>query len=122
MTHAAKSACCLTLQAMSEFYAVTTRKGMLRPVEAVPIAEAMMELFTTAMASTSAVRAALKMAAAGQASYWDALLVVTAAEAGCTAILTEDLADGTTLAGVRIVNPFAGASLSPAAEALLIGD
>ena len=47
-------------------------------------------------------------AAAGQASYWDALLVATAAEAGCTAILTEDLADGGVLLGMRILNPFAG--------------
>lgn len=42
--------------------------------------------------------------------------MVTTAEAGCTVILTEGLADGATLAGVRIVNPFAGAFLSPAAE------
>jgi predicted nucleic acid-binding protein len=47
------------------------------------------------------------------------VLIHTAAEAGCSAILTEDLADGATLAGVRIINPFAGAALSPAAEALL---
>jgi hypothetical protein len=44
---------------------------------------------------------------------------VTAAEAGCTAVLTEDLAEGTTLAGVCTIKPFAGAVLSAAAEALL---
>jgi hypothetical protein len=64
----------------------------------------------------------LKLAAAGQASHRDALLVVTAAEAGCTAILAEDLADAATLAGVRVVNPFADGSLPPAAGALLMGD
>jgi predicted nucleic acid-binding protein len=48
--------------------------------------------------------------------------VTTAAEAGCTAIFTEDLADGTELAGVRIINPFAGPALSAAAEALLTPD
>jgi predicted nucleic acid-binding protein len=37
------------------------------------------------------------------------LLVATAAEAGCRLILTEDLADGTTLGGVAIHNPFATA-------------
>ena len=58
-------------------------------------------------------------ATSGRASYWDALLILTAAEAGCAAILTEDLADGTELAGVRIINPFAGAALSTAAAALL---
>ncbi|MEA2741093.1 MAG: hypothetical protein QOH05_4400 [Acetobacteraceae bacterium] len=50
----------------------------------------------------------------------DAELVATAAEAGCTTILTEDLADGGLLFGVRILNPFSGGlTLTPAAEALL---
>jgi hypothetical protein len=46
----------------------------------------------------------------------------TAAEAGCTAILTEDLADGSRLFGVRILNPFAGNALAPEAAALLATD
>ena len=46
---------------------------------------------------------------AGRASYWDALLVATAGEAGCTLILTEDLTDGAVLSGVEIHNPFAAA-------------
>ena len=91
----------------------------MRPIEAVSLANAMMDLFPTAAASASAVRTALRIASAGHASYWDALLLATAAEAGCVAVLTEDLADGTTLAGVRIINPFAGDALSPDAEALL---
>jgi predicted nucleic acid-binding protein len=119
VTRAASGSCCLTLQSISEFYAAVTRKGMLKAVEAVPIAEAMIELFRTAPASGGAMRAALNLAASGRVSYWDALLVTTAAEAGCTAILTEDLADGTTLAGVRVINPFAGAALSAGAAALL---
>jgi predicted nucleic acid-binding protein len=114
--------CCLTLQSISEFYAAVTRKGTMRPREAVPVAEAMLDLFQIATASASAVRTALRIASAGQASYWDALLLATAAEAGCTAILTEDLTDGGRLAGVRIINPFAGDSLAPAAEALLRSD
>jgi predicted nucleic acid-binding protein len=119
MTLAAVGPCWLTLQSISEFYAVVTRKGMLRPTEAVPIAEAMIQLFRTASASAAAVRAALNTAVTGRASYWDALLVMTAAEAGCTAILSEDLSDGDILGGVRIINPFAESGLSPLAEALL---
>ena len=119
VSRAALGACCLTLQSVSEFFSVVTRKGVVPPVEAVPVAEAIMELFRTVMATASAVRAAMRLAASGRASYWDALLVHTAAEAGCTTILTEDLADNTSLAGVRIVNPFDGAALSAAAEAIL---
>ncbi len=119
VTRARLCPCCLTLQSISEFYAAVTRKGVMRPVEAVPLANAMMDLFPTAAASANAFRTALSIASAGHASYWDALLLATAAEAGCRAVLTEDLADGTTLAGVRIINPFAGHALSPDAEALL---
>ena len=122
MRLAALGPCCLTLQSVSEFFTVATRKAMMRPVEAVRIAEAMLDLFPTVAASAGAGRTALTTAASGRASYWDALLVNTAAEAGCTAILTEDLSDGTTLAGIRVINPFAGASLSAAAKALLAID
>ncbi len=91
----------------------------MQPREAVSVAEAMLDLFQMVTASASAVRTALRVASAGRASYWDALLLATAAEAGCTAILTEDLADGTALAGIRIINPFGGDALAPAAEAVL---
>jgi predicted nucleic acid-binding protein len=122
MDRAARGPCCLTLQSVSEFFSVATRKNMMRPGEAADVAGAMLDLFPTTAASASAVHAALTAAASGQASYWDALLVSTAAEAGCTAILTEDLPDGTTLAGIQVINPFAGTSLSAAAEALLALD
>jgi predicted nucleic acid-binding protein len=59
-------------------------------------------------ASAAAVRAASALAVAGRASYWDALLVVTAAEAGCTVVLTEDIADGSFLSCLGLHNPFAG--------------
>lgn len=119
VTRARLGPCCLTLQSISEFYAAVTRKNIMRPTEAVPVAEAMLDLFPTAAASAGAVRSALRIASMGRTAYWDALLLATAAEAGCTAILTEDLADGTTLAGIRIINPFAGHALSSDAEALL---
>jgi predicted nucleic acid-binding protein len=111
--------CCLTLQVISEFYAVISRKGMVPRPEAARLAEVMMDAFRTVALSPSAVRAALAAAAAGEASYWDALLVATAAEAGCTAILTEDLADGSLLLGVRVLNPFADDAHEAELEALL---
>jgi predicted nucleic acid-binding protein len=101
--------CVLTLQAVSEFYAAATRKGIMPPPEAAAQAADWLDLFPCAAASPVAVRIALADAAAGRAAYWDALLVATAAEAGCSLILTEDMADGGTLAGVAIHNPFAAA-------------
>jgi predicted nucleic acid-binding protein len=111
--------CWLTLQAISEFYAAATRKGLVSVDEGRHQAEDWLEMFRTVATSAAAVRTALRLASAGRASYWDALLVHTAAEAGCTAILTEDLAENTSLGGIQIINPFAGTALSPEAEALL---
>lgn len=99
--------CWLMLQAISEFYAVVIRTGVVPPHDAAAQAADWLDLFPCAAASETGVRAALADAAGGRASYWDALLLATAAEARCVAILTEDLADGGELGGVQIHNPFA---------------
>jgi predicted nucleic acid-binding protein len=99
--------CWLTLQALGEFYVAATRKGMTPPAEAAAQAADWLDLFPTVAASPSAIRTALAEAAAGRAFYWDALLVATAAEAGCTIVLTEDMSDGSVHGGVRVHNPFA---------------
>jgi predicted nucleic acid-binding protein len=99
--------CCLTLQAVSEFYSAVTRKGVIPNHEAAAQASDWLDLFPCVAASASSVRSALADAIAGRASYWDALLVATASEAGCVVLLTEDLRDGTDCGGVRIHNPFA---------------
>jgi predicted nucleic acid-binding protein len=119
---AVRADCYLTLQSISEFYAAVTRKHLVPVAGARDQALDWLDMFPTVSASAGAVRTALATAGAGKASYWDALLVITATEAGCTTILTEDLAHGTVLAGVRIINPFAGATLSAEAEALLTQD
>jgi predicted nucleic acid-binding protein len=100
--------------------AVVTRKGIIQPPDAAAQAADWHDLFPYAAASEAAVRSALADAAVGRASYWDALLVATAGEAGCRVILTEDLADGADLGGVRIRNPFsASGGLTEQARGLL---
>jgi predicted nucleic acid-binding protein len=39
-------------------------------------------------------------------SFWDALIVATAAKAGVASILSEDLNSGQVISGIRIRNPF----------------
>ena len=112
--------CYLTLQALSEFYAVVTRKGMVRRAEAAAQARNWLAAFRCVTASADAVRSALADAAAARASYCDALLAATAREAGCRVLLSEDLADGADFAGIRIHSPFSAAGgLSALAYRLL---
>lgn len=106
---------------MSEFYAAATRKGLMQPADAAAQGADWLDLFPSPIsASTGAVRAALLVAATGRLSYWDALLLATAAEGGCEAILTEDMANGALVEGIRVINPFGtDGDLSPAARDIL---
>jgi predicted nucleic acid-binding protein len=112
--------CCLTFQSLSEFYSVVSRKGLMPAMEAAAQVNDWLTFFPYAAVSAGSIRAALADAVAGRASYWDALLVATAAEAGCRVILTEDLDDGGTLGGVEVHNPFdAAGGLTDRARQLL---
>jgi predicted nucleic acid-binding protein len=103
---AARADCLLTLQAASEFFVVVTRKQLLARDRAAALVSHWLDVFPQALVSASSVRTALSDAAVGRAAYWDALLVATAAEAGCRMVLTEDMQHGGTLHGVEIHNPF----------------
>jgi len=53
------------------------------------------------------IRSALDVMARYQLSYFDALMVATAIEAGCTTLYSEDMQDGQVLNGaLTIKNPF----------------
>jgi prevent-host-death family protein len=92
---------------LHEFYSAVTRKRILLAPRAATLAETWLTAFPCTAASDSAVRRALTEASLGRASYWDALLIATAAEAGRRLILSEDMADGDILGEVEIHNPFA---------------
>ena len=98
--------CRLTLQSLSEFYAAVTRKSLVAKMDAATQVEDWLAVFPCLAATPDAMRAALACAAAGRASYWDALLVATAGEGGCEVVLSEDMADGAKMDGVTIINPF----------------
>jgi len=112
-------ASCPTLQSVSEFLAACTRKGVMPHARAADMARVWLNMFPIVCASAVAVAAALEHVLAGRISYWDGLLITTAAEAGCSAILTEDLAEGTMLSGMQAINPFIGSGLSESADRVL---
>ena len=119
VTRAARSDCRLGLQAVSEFYVVVTRKAVVTQENAQRQIENWMSVFPMLTASAAAVRSAMSHAVAGRASYWDALLIETAAEGGCAFLLTEDLADGARFGPLTVVHPFRAGGLTPRAIDLL---
>jgi predicted nucleic acid-binding protein len=59
-------------------------------------------------ADAELVLAAIDTSRSAQLSIWDALIIETARRAACVRVLSGDLADGQTIRGVRIENPFRG--------------
>jgi len=97
----------LSAQVLSEFYVVATRKlaKPLRETEAESYVEALGEL-PVVVADALLVRDGIAISRASQLSIWDGLIVAAARAGGCDSVLTEDLAAGSTIAGIRIEDPF----------------
>lgn len=116
---AARLDCPLALQVIGEFYAAATGKLKLRPNDAAGRAAYLLTGFDSFGYSLHAVRAALAEAEKGRFSYWDAVLLAAAAEAGCTTIFSEDMADGARFGSIAVANPFRRDGLAPHAKAVL---
>lgn len=95
----------VSTQVLIEFYSAATRKIGIEPSAASRMVEelAMLEVVP---ASAELVLRAVDLARAHQLSIWDAMIVEAAAQANCAEILTEDLSSGSSLRGVRVMNPF----------------
>jgi predicted nucleic acid-binding protein len=116
---AAQADCVLAIQALGEFYVTSQRRRLLPATDAAAQIADWVELFATiAPVEANAVTAA-REAAAARFGYWGAMLLSTAGSHGCTALLSEDMADGVTLGGVTVRNPFRGDRLPDEIEALL---
>ena len=97
----------LSLQVLQEFYVVTTRKIRLPlPPAAARAAVAGFMSFSVFEPNAVHVLRAIDLSIAHRISFWDALILASAAAAGCALLYSEDFATGQTLAGVRVVNPF----------------
>jgi predicted nucleic acid-binding protein len=95
------------VQVLGEFFHAARRKFGMTTAQA----QAEMRKFEPLVrvgVDVKLVEAAIDLCAAKSISYWDALIVAAAARSGASILLTEDLNDGEEMAGVRILNPFAG--------------
>jgi predicted nucleic acid-binding protein len=107
ITRAALLDCILTPQALSEFFHAASRKGIMPRMDAAEQVRDWITAFAVSAGPTAAaVLTAVQACAAGQFQYYDALLLATARDAGCTAVISEDMADGAALDGIRVVTAF----------------
>ena len=109
----------IALQVCGEFYRACTRKLGRSPWEAAQAARNLLTAYPTFAATRGSMERALAEAAAGRLSFWDANLLAAAEEAGCTHILSEDMADGLRLGRIEVVRPFDASGPSERARQLL---
>ncbi len=105
----------LSAQVLSEFYVVVTRK-LKRPLAETVAGQAVdwFSLLQVVALDPTLVKAAIQTSRSSQISYWDALIVASAAAGRCERLLTEDLNDGQVIGSVRVENPFRDAAGSGA--------
>lgn len=109
----------LGLQVIGETQNVLRRKLRQPPWEAAQNARNLLVAFDSFVASEANASEALALMATGRLSYWDALLVTAARDAGCRTMLSEDMHDGARFGDLEIVNPFAAEGPSARLTALL---
>jgi predicted nucleic acid-binding protein len=96
----------LSPQVLQEFYVNATRKiEMPLPKEAARLVVSTYSTWCIDV-TPSEVSAAFRIEDDAKIGFWDALIVASAAKAGATRLLSEDLNAGQNIAGVRIENPF----------------
>lgn len=95
----------ISTQVLIELHSVLTRKLGRTREEAFEVLSAL-DLETVA-ADGPLVMAAAETSAVHGLTIFDAMVLEAAARAGCQELWTEDLAPGSRLRGVLIVNPFA---------------
>jgi predicted nucleic acid-binding protein len=95
----------VSLQVLQEYFVAVTRK--LR-VDA-SIARRKVELlaeFDVVIPEVADILAAIDLHRLHGFSFWDALILRAAKQAGCTRLFSEDMQPARDVDGVRIVNPF----------------
>ena len=95
----------LSTQILQEYFVVATRKLGVSPESARRKVEALSHL-DVVLVRPELIIAAIDLHRLHSISFWDALVVRSAAAAGCARIVSEDLQHGQVLDGVRIENPF----------------
>ena len=96
----------LSIQVLQEYFVNAVAKLNVD----VAVARRRVELFSRfelVLPEPSMVLAAIDIHRLNRLSFWDSMVVEAARVSGCSILFSEDLNAGQTIAGVKIINPFA---------------
>jgi predicted nucleic acid-binding protein len=99
---------CLSIQVLQEFFVTVTRK-VPRPLDATRAAQIVADLARWRVHSPRPedVLEAIEIHRRSRLAFWDALIVRSALQLGCSVVWSEDLHAGRVHPGVTVRNPFA---------------
>jgi predicted nucleic acid-binding protein len=103
---AASGQAVLSTQVLQEYFAVATRKLGLSADRARLRVEELSRL-NVVQIDPDLILSAIDLHRLHKVTFWDALVIRSAAAGGCAKLLSEDMQTGRTFDGVRIENPFA---------------
>jgi predicted nucleic acid-binding protein len=95
----------VSLQVLQEYFVTVTRKLQVDPRVARRKVELLAE-FDVAAPGVADILAAIDLHRLHGFSFWDALVLRAAKQAGCSVLLSENLQEIREIDGVRILNPF----------------
>lgn len=97
----------ISTQILQEFFATLTKK-ISKPMEISVVRETIRRLsrWDVLLIDVDIVLRATELQERYKYSFWDSLIIAAAIAGGAHTILSEDLADGQTIQGLTIKNPF----------------
>lgn len=95
----------VSLQVLQEYFVTVTQKLHVDPRIARRKVELLAE-FDVAAPDVADILAAIDLHRLHRFSFWDALILRAAKEAGCSVLFSEDMQDTREIDGLQIVNPF----------------
>ncbi len=98
---------CLSVQVLQEFYVNVTRK-IAKPLDVDTAKRVIADLGQWTVHSPNVEDVVEAIGAQGRfkLSFWDSMIITSAARLGCDIVWSEDLNDGQSYDDVKVINPF----------------
>jgi predicted nucleic acid-binding protein len=100
----------IPVQVLGEFLNVCRRKGLVPLDIAATKVSNYAKIFDTPPTQVEDLAGAVDLLSAHNLQYFDALILTVACRAGAMILLSEDMQDGLSVEGIRVVNPFLAAN------------